>query len=133
MQEWKARSKAYHTLETKYEDDLTNIEIMWRPQNIVNDAVKHFNEKVDEWIYPAKSYFVAICYANWIALDFNENFLDVLNDSDLLPHDPYFVPYSKDQSTYDDILWHAGWENDEQGMVPDVRKYYEEEMLFDKL
>ena len=133
MQEWKARSKAYHLMATEHKDDLNKVDIVWRPDSIVNDAIRHFDEKVDEWIYPAKSYFVAICYANWIALDFNEDFHEVLNDRDLLPHDPYFKPYTEDQNTYDDILWYANWNNNEQGMVPDVREYYEEEMLIGKL
>ena len=118
---------------TEHKDDLNKVDIVWRPDSIVNDAVRHFDEKVDEWIYPAKSYFVAICYANWIALDFNEDFHEVLNDKDLLPYDPYFKPYTEDQNTYDDILWYANWNNNEQGMVPDVREYYEEEMLIGKL
>ena len=49
---------------TEHKDDLNKVDIVWRPDSIVNDAVRHFDEKVDEWIYPAKSYFVAICYAN---------------------------------------------------------------------
>tara|TARA_B100001094_G_C17996969_1_gene703155 strand:- start:444 stop:806 length:363 start_codon:yes stop_codon:yes gene_type:complete len=118
---------------TEHTDDLNQVDIVWKPDSIVDDAVLHFHEKVDEWIYPAKSYFVAICYANWIANDFNENFLDVLNDIDLLPHDPHFKVYSEEQTIYDDILWYANWKNNEQGMVPDVRKYYEEEMLIGQL
>ena len=133
MQEWKARSKAYHLMATEHTDDLNKVNIVWCPDTIVSDAVDHFHEKVDQWIYPAKSYFVAICYANWIALDFGENFLDVLNDKDLLPHDPYFKIYSEDMEIYNDILWYADWKNNEQGMVGDVRKYYEEEMLIGQL
>ena len=132
MQEWKARSKAYHLLATEFKDDLNKVEIKMT-DDIVGEAVRHFNEKVDEWIYPAKSYFVAICYANWITEDFKENFLDVLDDPDLLPHDPYFKRYSEDMETYDDILHYANWNNNEQGMVPDVREYYEEEMLIGQL
>ena len=53
MQEWKARSKAYHLMATEHKDDLNKVDIVWRPDSIVNDAVRHFDEKVDEWIYPA--------------------------------------------------------------------------------
>ena len=54
MQEWKARSKAYHLMATEHKDDLNKVDIVWRPDSLVNDAVRHFDEKVDEWIYPDK-------------------------------------------------------------------------------
>lgn len=130
--EWKARSKAYHHLNKEHSDDLNAVQINVRPDTIVEDALRHWNEHVDEWIYPAKSYFVAICYANWITEDFHESFYEVLDDPELLPHDPYFKRYSEDKQTYDDILAGLKWIVD-QGMVPDVRKYYEEEMMFDQL
>ena len=132
MQEWKARSKAYHLMNKEYTDDLNKVEIKMT-DDVVGEAVRHFNEIVDEWIYPAKSYFVAICYANWITEDFTESFYEVLDDPDLLPHDPYFKRYSEDMETYDDILWMCNWKTNKQGMVPDVRKYYEEEMLVGQL
>ena len=34
--------------------------------------------------------------------------------------------------TYDDILHFANWDNNEQGMIPDVRQYYNEEMNYDR-
>ena len=133
MSEWKARSKAYHHMNKDHTDDLNKVDIVWRPENIVEDAVKHFNEVVDEWIYPAKSYFVAICYANWITEDFTEDFYKVLDDPELLPHDPHFVRYSQAMEIYDDILWLCNWKTNYQGMVPDVKKYYDEEMLIGKV
>ena len=86
-------------------------------------------------MYPAKSYFVAICYAYWISLDFRYDFLDLLDDPDLLAgNDPYFKPYSKDKETYNAILEQIEIPDpsSQMGMVPDVRSYYEEEMLFDQ-
>ena len=132
MKEWQIRQEVYRRLNTDMKDNLNGVEINWRPDTIVDDAVRHFNEKVDEWIYPAKSYFVGICYANWIADDFEENFLDVLDDPNLLPNDPYFKRYSEDMETYDEILHFANWNNNKQGMVPDVRQYYNEEMNYDR-
>lgn len=132
MEDWKARSKAYHHLNTNHSDDLNKVETVWRPDTVVEDALRHWHEKVDEWIYPAKSYFVAICYANWITEDFDQYFHEVLDDPDLLPHDPHFKRYSEDKQTYDAILKDLKW-TDDYGMVPDVYEYYKEEMMFDKL
>lgn len=126
MKEWKVRQEVYRRLNKPKSDDLNKVEIVWRPETIVDDALMHWNETVDEWIYPAKSYFVAICYATWIADDFQEDFYEVLDDPDLLPDDPYFVPYSEAQETYDEIL--AEVEFTDGGMVTDVLKYYDEEM-----
>ena len=70
------------------------------------------------WIYPAKSYAVAICYANWLSQDFKEPFFDLLDDKDLLyGNDPYFKRYSEDpKQTYIDILNKINLD-DEFGMV----------------
>ena len=32
------------------------------------------------------------------------DFIETLSDSELLPDDPFFVPYSSDKKTYDEIL-----------------------------
>lgn len=136
MQEWKARQNASQLTAQitgkKHRDDLTDVPVLWRPENIVEDALRHFNERVDEWIYPAKSYFVAICYANWIAQEFDEDFLDVLNDPNLLPDDPYYIPYTLAPGVYDAILEKVVWDED-MGMIPDVREYFDEEFLIGQL
>jgi|TARA_B000000565_G_scaffold255349_1_gene235721 hypothetical protein len=119
-------------MESVYKDDLEGVPINFRPDTVVEDALLHFNIKVHDWIYPAKSYFVAICYAKWIEKDFKEDFYTVLDDADLIPKDPYFRRYSQDKETYDAILKRLEF-NEDKGMCPDVREYYHEEMLFDKL
>ena len=130
MQEWKARQKAFHHMNTDYSDDLNNVDIVWRPNNVVEDAIRHFEEYVDEWIYPAKSFVVAICYAKWLSEDYGEDFYELLRDKDLLAgNDPHFVTYSVDPSTYDEILSKLDF-NPNTGMVPDIRKYYEEETMY---
>jgi len=129
MKEWKARQKAYHLTTELFKDDLNRVDITFS-EDIVEDALMHFNEKVDEWIYPAKSYVVAICYAKWLERDFDEDFYETLDDRDLLyGNDPYFVPYSEDEKTYDAILAELDFSDDE-GMVPDIYEYYQEEMLY---
>lgn len=136
MQEWKARQNAYQLTAQitgqKHRDDLTDVAVLWRPDNVIEDALRHFNERVDEWIYPAKSYFVAICYANWIAETFDEDFYEVLNDPDLIPDDPYYVPYTLANGTYDAIIEKVVW-NEDMGMIPDVKEYFDEEFLIGQL
>ena len=130
MKEWKAKQEVYHRLNAEHEDDLNNVDIVTQivvSDNIVADALRYFNETDVGWIYPAKSYAVAIMYANWITEDYHEMFYEVLNDPDLLyGNDPYFVPYMKDKETYDQILKQLTW-TDDSGMVPDIRSWYDRE------
>lgn len=131
MQDWKIKQQLYHRLNRNHPDDLkwVTIEIS---DDIVNNAIRYFKEKDVGWIYPAKSYMVALCYAFWIMEDYNENFYDVLNDSELLPLDDYFVPYREDSNTYNEIIGIVFANNKGvlkmEGMVPDVRKYYDAEL-----
>jgi len=131
MQEWKIRQDVYHRLHKDHSDDLNSVDIRLE-KDTVHWAVKHFNERVDDWVYPAKSYFVAICYANWLSRDFNVNFLDALCDPKLLyGNDPYFVPYNSDRKTYLDIISQIQFPIPMKGMVPDVYDYYRKEMMLD--
>jgi len=127
MKEWKIRQFLYHSTAEDYVDDLNKFDIVYNEDNIVEDAVIHFHQRVDDFLYPAKSYFVAICYAHWIQEEYGDDFYELLNDPELLyGNDPYFKTYDDDKETYDQIL-----EEVEllpmTGMVPDVRKYYEAE------
>ena len=129
MKDWKARQAAFHAVTEDFKDDLNDVDVVIS-DDIVADAVMHFEEKVDEWIYPAKSYVVAICYAKWLEQDFNEDFYEVLDDPDLLyGNDPYFVPYSDDEGTYNAILEEIYFDEN-AGMVPDIHEYYKEEMFY---
>jgi len=126
MKSWKVKQEIYHRLTQTFTDDLNEVSISYT-DDIVNDAVRHFYEYVDQWIYPAKSYFVAICYAQWISEDYDEDFYSLLNDPDLLHgNDPHFVIYDNDSETYDAIIERVPFIN-MAGMVPDVREYYEAE------
>lgn len=134
MLDWKTRQQLFNTTAEEFTDDLNKVDIRTE-EDSVTWAVKHFNERVDEWVYPAKSYFVAICYAYWISLDFRYDFIELLDDKDLLAgNDPYFKTYSEDKETYNAILNQAELPDpsSQMGMVPDVRSYYEEEMMFDQ-
>lgn len=129
MPEWRIRQELYHRLNTEHDDDLNTKDIVYRTDNLIGDILLHFNGQVDEWIYPAKSYFVAFCYAHWISIDFNEHFFDLLDHPMLLAgNDPYFKRYSESPEIYDEILDIVEWPLEMKGMVPDVRKYYEVEI-----
>ena len=131
MQDWKVKQKIYHKLNREHDDDLNNVDIEIS-DDIVNNAVRYFREKNVGWIYPAKSYMVALCYAFWIMEDYDENFYNVLKDPELLPLDPYFVTYEEDSNTYNEIIGIVFANNKGvlkmEGMVPDVRKYYDAEL-----
>jgi hypothetical protein len=129
MQEWKIKQEIYHRLNTEYRDDLNNVDIVMSDDHM--DIVRHFHERVDQWIYPAKSYFVAICYANWIAEDYGEDFIELLKDPMLLAgNDPYFKTYDEDLTTYTKVFEHIELPLKMTGMVPDVKEYYDEEIGF---
>lgn len=129
MKEWKIRQEIYHRLNQVYDDDLNTKEVEMST-DIVNNAVRYFNETDIGWIYPAKSYMVGICYSRWLSETFGGDPLEYLDDQGLLyNNDPYFVKYSTDSETYlkilDDI---GGWNfNQTKGMVSDVRQYFIEE------
>lgn len=127
MQEWKIKQEIYHRLNTVYSDDLNKVDIVISHE--YSDIIKHFYEKVDQWIYPAKSYFVAFCYASWISEDYGENIIDLLKDPMLLAgNDPYFKTYDDDPDTYNKILSQIDLPIPMKGMVPDVREYYNDEI-----
>lgn len=134
MTDWKTRQQIYHKINTNFTDDLSD-KLIELSDNIVDNAVRYFIDVDIGWIYPAKSYMVGICYSRWLAENFGGDPMDYLEDPDLLfGNDPYFVQYSTDPKSYHGILAKiGGWEFDEQqGMVPDVYKYFVEEFMLDE-
>jgi len=131
MKEWKIRQEIYHRLNHNFDDDLNDKNIVIT-KNVVEDAVKYFKEKDIGWIYPSKSYMVAICYSKWLSKEFGGEPLDFLCDKELLYlNDPFFVTYIQDKDTYDKILKEINyWNFDESlGMIPDVKKYFLKEFM----
>jgi hypothetical protein len=102
---------------------LHNVEVR---DEIVENAIKYFTTTELGWVYPAKSYVVAICYARWLNQHFSEDFYESLNDPELLHgNDPYYVPYEQDKDTYNKILNAVGFDfNEEIGIIPDVKMYF---------
>jgi len=129
MKDWKIKQELYHRLNVVHEDDLSKVQIE-KSDDIINNAIRYFNEKDVGWIYPAKSYAVAICYAWWLTADFNEDFYELLNDKDLLyRNDPYFRPYSASKDEYNAILDKVLPIDESKGMVPDIKKWYTAEFM----
>lgn len=129
MKDWKIKQELYHRLNVVHEDDLSKVNIQ-KTNNVVDDAIRYFNERDIGWIYPSKSYVVAICYAWWLSHDFQEDFADLLNDKDLLyGNDPYFKPYSEDTDTYNAIIDKVLPINETKGMIPDIKKWYTAEFM----
>jgi hypothetical protein len=125
MKEWKIRQEIFHRLNTEHDDDLSLHKVEVRDE-IVENAVKYFTTTELGWVYPAKSYVVAICYARWLNQHFGEDFYESLNDPELLHgNDPYYVPYEQDKDTYNKILNAVGFDFDEEiGIIPDVKMYF---------
>ena len=127
--EWKIRQELYHKTNTEHDDDLNKLHVEYS-SDVVETAVKYFNDKDLGFIYPAKSYVVAICYAYWLSKDFNENFYELLRDKDLLfNNDPYFKTYDNDREVYDNIIKRVFPLNENKGIVLDIKKYYTSEFL----
>ena len=127
--EWKIRQALYHKLNSDYTDDLKKVKIEIN-KNIVENAVRYFYNTDMPFIYPSKSYVVAICYAYWLSKDFGEDFYELLSDKDLLyGNDPYFKTYEEDTKTYDEILKKITPFNENKGIVPDIKNYYMSEFF----
>ena len=133
MKEWKIKQEVYHRLNTTHSDTLNDKEIylMFEERDIIEWGIRHWKEQVDRFIYPAKSYCVAICYAKWIERDYGDDFYELLNDENLLfGNDPYFKVYDKAPHIYNKII--SEYPKDENsGMIPDIRGYYEKEIKYD--
>tara|TARA_B110001454_G_scaffold16145_2_gene14638 strand:- start:50917 stop:51330 length:414 start_codon:yes stop_codon:yes gene_type:complete len=125
MKKWKINQQIYHKLTDKHSDDLNTLSIRY-DSNIAKSTVSYFRGKTTGLVYPAKSYFVGICYAKWIQQDFGDSFKDNLDDAELLfKNDPYFKRYSEAKDVYDQILSIVGLNFDESvGIIPVVRQYY---------
>jgi hypothetical protein len=132
--EHKIRQEIFYRLNSGFDDDLSkfNIELV-EGEKIVESAITYFKNTELGWVYPSKSYVVAICYARWISEIWGYDFYQMLNDPGLLfNNDPYFVPYDDSKETYDSIISVVGIDFDQSlGIIPDVRRYFVKEFLLE--
>lgn len=127
MKLWKVKQEIYHRLNKVHDDDLNNVDIVIT-NNIKEDALLYFNEDVNEWIYPSKSYVVAFCYAYWLSEDYNEDMKELLKDPNLLAgNDPYYKTYDEDPEVYDFLFEKIKLPIPLKGIIPDIREYYKDE------
>ena len=77
--EWKVRQALYHKLNNEHTDDLKKFKVEFS-KDIIENAIKYFYNKDMGFIYPSKSYVVAICYAHWLSENFKEDFIELLNE-----------------------------------------------------
>lgn len=109
MKEWQIRHKIFHQVLSHMDmgDDLSKETIIEEKdqESIIRRAIDYPSKQTKELYYPGKSYAVAIIFAKLLEKYFQEDFYESLNNSELLyQNDPYFIPYSDDQETYDQIL-----------------------------
>ncbi len=125
----------------------------WRERRILSYAMREFNdvnlpfeeqygsdESVIETvidffktestlIYPAKSYFVAIVYAKMLEKHFGIDFLEALDEDDLLPDDKWFKPYHESKEIYDTILDRLPGNILDMPSTEKTKAYFREEFL----
>lgn len=87
--------------------------------NIVQQVVDFFKYG-SKLIYPAKSFFVAIVYAQCFEEFYSQDFYQMLNDKDLLFDDKFFATYAQSTQTYDKIL--ASIDRNQLLSLPSVQK-----------
>lgn len=109
MKDWQIRHRIFHSVFKLMDmgDDLSKEIIIEEndKDSIVERAIQYPTIQTKELYYPGKSYAVGIIFAKLLEIHFQEKFYDSLDSEDLLfENDPYFVPYSADKNTYDDII-----------------------------
>lgn len=132
MQDWQIRQDMYHKLNSDYSDDLGKVDIIYRTDQLDKDISDYITLPPEEmgWVYPAKSYIVALCYAQWLSEDFSEDLYDLLNYKSLLyNNDPYYKTFDQDQETYKKIIDTFGLPLPNTGVIPHIREYYLKEFL----
>lgn len=132
MRDWQIRQDMYHKLNSDYSDDLGKVDIIYRTDQLDKDISDYITLPPEEmgWVYPAKSYIVALCYAQWLSEDFSEDLYDLLNYKSLLyNNDPYYKTFDQDQETYKKIIDTFGLPLPNTGVIPHIREYYLKEFL----
>lgn len=126
MKPWKEFQQRYNSIVTSHTDDVGNFEVKMN-YNIVDAAIDFVTHKGQYALYPGKSYIVGVIYATMLNKEYGVEVKEALDDPELLfNQDPYFVPYSKDPQSYDEILKRLqdipNWL--ECGWAPQTVKYF---------
>lgn len=136
MKNWKLRQWVYHKNITSHEDAVhpraAEELCVVAKEELIDTILIHFTEPIDEVIYPAKSFFVAIMYSFLLGAMFGEDLYVSLSDPDLLfNNDPYFVPFnSQTMDIYQGVLHRLPRQlNYELPQIKNVIEYFTKEML----
>lgn len=100
--------------------------------NNIYEQVIEFFHSGSSLVYPAKSYFVAVIYASCMERFFQKDFYESLDDVELLPDDPYFIPYGKSPELYNRIIYNIKdsiWKYDS---INTTVNYFKKEFLLEK-
>ncbi|TFG95661.1 hypothetical protein E4H12_12840 [Candidatus Thorarchaeota archaeon] len=100
-------------------------------------TVSYFEQDWPDIVQPCKSYAVALVYARLLERYFNEDFITVLSDPELLFKDKHFVPYSANSALYDQLismmtyreLW--DFESNPISQVQTTVRYFKKEFLLE--
>lgn len=135
MKDYKIRQEMYHKFNNEFSDDLSQFEVFYNPDTIIEDCVTYMTKPSNEtgWMYPAKSYLVAMAYASWLSKDFNEDYYELLDDPDLLyGNDPHFKPYGEDKDTYDKLIELYSTDIPMVNIMVDIKQYYFDEFMIEQ-
>ena len=128
MQNWKINQRVFEAVGIK--NDILGVhipqdKIFHSKENLIETIINQFND-LENIFVPAKSYCVALVYAEELVKDYGGNVIDYLSDQELLLNDIYFVPYDDDKETYDYFLKDHSWKD--TIMAQRIKEYYKKEI-----
>ena len=105
MQDYLKKLRAKSYLQNEWDD--IDLSYSMNFENVIEQIIEFFKTE-SKLVYPAKSYFVAIVYAACLVRWFNIDFMQSLDDPELLPDDRYYLPYSQAKDIYQSVLDNIG-------------------------
>jgi hypothetical protein len=126
---WKEKRKLAYLIYEFTDINLEHEYLELSDDEIIDMTVEFFKAE-SKLIYPPKSYFVAIIYAYYINIYFDDNFYELLNNRELLPDDKYFVPYNDKKYVYDQIINKIG-DISQYKSIKTTLEYFKQEFLIE--
>ena len=128
MQNWKINQQIFEAIGIK--NDILGVHIpqdniFYSNENLIETIMNQFSDLKNIFI-PAKSYCVALVYADELMKDYGGNVIDYLSDQELLLNDIHFVTYDKNKETYDYFLKNDSWKS--TPMAQRIKEYYKKEI-----
>ena len=128
MQNWKINQQIFEAIGIK--NDILGVHIpqdniLYSNENLIETIMNQFSDLKNIFI-PAKSYCVALVYADELMKDYGGNVIDYLSDQELLLNDIHFVTYDKNKETYDYFLKNDSWKS--TPMAQRIKEYYKKEI-----